>query len=325
VTTLVLVGGYLGAGKTTLILRAAEMLRARGRRAGVILNDQDTGLVDTRLSEAAGVEAREVAGGCFCCRFGGLVEAAEALRAAGAEVILAEPAGSCIDVAATVVQPLLQYYRPAFRVAPLSVLVDPARRSGYLVEQQIAEADLILSAKADVREGVEGADFRVSGATGEGVAEWLDEVLSGRRVAGARLLEVDYDRYAAEEAALAWVNLHAECRLEEAASPAMVAGPLLEAVEESLAEIAHLKVFVRASTGWVKASVCAKGEAPVAQGDLLADAAVEHEIVVNVRAPGDPDEIRAVVERALPRGSVIRYARAFRPSYPRPQHRLRPA
>ena len=62
-TTLVLVGGYLGAGKTTLIVRAASVLRARGRRVGVVLNDQDAGLVDTRVVEASGVPAREVAGG----------------------------------------------------------------------------------------------------------------------------------------------------------------------------------------------------------------------------------------------------------------------
>ena len=104
-TTLVLVGGYLGAGKTTLILRVADMLRRRGQRVGVILNDQDSGLVDTRMAEAAGVDSREVAGGCFCCRFGDLLEAAQSLRRARPDVIFAEPAGSCIDIAATVVQP----------------------------------------------------------------------------------------------------------------------------------------------------------------------------------------------------------------------------
>jgi len=133
VTTLVLVGGYLGAGKTTLILRVADMLRRRGQRVGVILNDQDSGLVDTRMAEAAGVDSREVAGGCFCCRFGDLLEAAQSLRRARPDVIFAEPAGSCIDIAATVVQPLLAWHRDVYRVAPLSVLVDPARTGGYLV------------------------------------------------------------------------------------------------------------------------------------------------------------------------------------------------
>ena len=76
-TTLVLVGGFLGSGKTTLIIRAASLLRQRGKRVGVILNDQDAGLVDTRLAEAAGLPSKEVAGGCFCCRFGDLLDAAD--------------------------------------------------------------------------------------------------------------------------------------------------------------------------------------------------------------------------------------------------------
>ena len=43
---LVLVGGFLGAGKTTLILSAARELRKRGLRSAAILNDQGQDLVD---------------------------------------------------------------------------------------------------------------------------------------------------------------------------------------------------------------------------------------------------------------------------------------
>ena len=49
------VGGFLGAGKTTLILAAAKLLPARGAKPAVILNDQGSALVDTRLAEAGGV------------------------------------------------------------------------------------------------------------------------------------------------------------------------------------------------------------------------------------------------------------------------------
>jgi len=179
----------------------------------------------------------------------------------------------------------------------------------------------VVSTKADLHAGVE-ADFCVSAVTGLGVEEWLEEVLSCRRVAGARLLDVDYDRYAASEAELGWVNIHANLRAE--ASPACVVGPLLEAIESAAPEIAHLKVFDRAASGWVKASLCANGQGPAPEGDLLADMAGEHEVVVNLRAVGDPEVLRATVMSALARlGAVeIRYANAFRPSYPRPEHRF---
>ncbi len=325
-TTLALVGGYLGAGKTTLILRAAGILRARGKRVAVVLNDQDVGLVDTRLADAHGVPAAEVAGGCFCCRFGDLLDGCESLRAAAPDVIFAEPVGSCIDLSATVLQPLRAWHGDVYRLAPLTVLVDPGRAPDYLAQNQIDEADILCAGKSDLYpDPTFHADFRVSAVTGEGVEEWLDELFSGRRVAGARLLTVDYDRYAAEEAALGWLNLHANVHLREPAGPSCVAGPLLDALDRDLPAIAHLKIFDRCASGYVKVAITAKGQDPSAEGDLLADAEREHELVVNVRAASDPVELERVVRAALaaiPAEIEIRRLYAFRPSYPRPVHRF---
>ncbi len=46
-TRLVLVGGFLGAGKTTLINKAARLLSDSGRSIALIANDQGEALVDT--------------------------------------------------------------------------------------------------------------------------------------------------------------------------------------------------------------------------------------------------------------------------------------
>src|SRR5690554_4272463 len=62
----IMVGGFLGAGKTTALLRLAEYLTARGRRVGLITNDQSSGLVDTALVDARGYPVQEITGGCFC-------------------------------------------------------------------------------------------------------------------------------------------------------------------------------------------------------------------------------------------------------------------
>ena len=66
-------------------------------------------------------------GGCFCCRFSDLMDSAERLRAHEPDVILAEPVGSCIDISATVLQPIKRYYGDRYRLAPFTVLVDPQR------------------------------------------------------------------------------------------------------------------------------------------------------------------------------------------------------
>src|SRR5260221_451951 len=123
-----MIGGFLGAGKTTAIGKLARHLTAEGLRVGLITNDQAGGLVDTALLRGQGFATEEIAGGCFCCRFNTLVDAAAKLnQATRPDVFIAEPVGSCTDLVATVTYPLRRMYGNDFTVAPLSVLVDPVR------------------------------------------------------------------------------------------------------------------------------------------------------------------------------------------------------
>ncbi len=113
------VGGFLGTGKTTTILAAARRLRAEGQRVGIVTNDQASGLVDTALARQVGDAVAEIPEGCFCCRFDALCEALTDLSQTGPlDVILAEAVGSCTDLAATVCQPIRQLGRTTVRLAP---------------------------------------------------------------------------------------------------------------------------------------------------------------------------------------------------------------
>jgi KaiC/GvpD/RAD55 family RecA-like ATPase len=341
---LIFVGGFLGAGKTTLILKAAEMLAQRGKRVAYISNDQDAGLVDTRQAEAQGVPTREIAGGCFCCRFSDLIDASDALKAHDPDVIFAEPVGSCTDLSATILQPLKAYHRESYRLSPLTVLIDPITADKihrgelsadieFLFRKQLGEADMVCLSKQDVVAESPSlpfpVDFSLSAKTGFGVEEWLAEVLDGSRVVGARLLEIDYARYAAAEAALGWVNLHGEIESPSPVSPAAICGPLLDRLKSLLdaenVPIAHLKVFDQGASGWVKASISSNGWDPVPEGDLLADRVCDHELAINLRAVADPDRLRALVEQAvaeLPGEVRVLHLGAFRPGEPRPEHRF---
>lgn len=108
---LILVGGFLGAGKTTWLARAGLALQERGLSAGLITNDQAGQLVDTKQLADGGFRVEEVTGGCFCCRFEDLVSAAERLAEPGMpDVVLGEPVGSCTDLAATVLRPVRKYF-----------------------------------------------------------------------------------------------------------------------------------------------------------------------------------------------------------------------
>lgn len=132
-TRLIMTGGFLGAGKTTLLLSLGERLASRGLRVGLVTNDQAGGLVDTSLGRAHDLAVEEIAGGCFCCRFNSLLEAAAALgREQAADILLAEPVGSCTDLVATVSLPLEQLHGERFALAPFSVVLDPLRAARIL-------------------------------------------------------------------------------------------------------------------------------------------------------------------------------------------------
>src|SRR5260370_33509541 len=162
----VMIGGFLGAGKTTCVANLAQQLTAEGLKVGLITNDQGSELVDTAMLRSRGFATEEIPGGCFCCRFNSLVDAAKNLtEKSRPDVFIAEPVGSCTDLVPTVTYPLRRLYGDTFAIAPLSVLVDPIRAqlifglteggkfSGtvlYIYRKQLEEADLIVITKREL-------------------------------------------------------------------------------------------------------------------------------------------------------------------------------
>src|SRR5262245_24182990 len=113
----IMIGGFLGAGKTTAVGKLAKHLRDKRLKVGLITNDQGRNLVDTAMLRSQGFATEEIPGGCFCCRFNSLVEAAHKLTAdLHPEVFIAEPVGSCTDLVATVTYPLRRLYGANFTV-----------------------------------------------------------------------------------------------------------------------------------------------------------------------------------------------------------------
>src|SRR3954471_11476632 len=102
----IMLGGFLGAGKTTAMSRLARHYMDRGQRVGLVTNDQAADLVDTHSLREQGFPVEEVAGACFCCKFDELLTKVGSLESAQhPDIILAEPVGSGPVLAAGVVQP----------------------------------------------------------------------------------------------------------------------------------------------------------------------------------------------------------------------------
>jgi len=360
-TRLILIGGFLGAGKTTLLAQAGRRLRQRGLRVGVITNDQGDDLVDTALLEERGEAVQEVSGGCFCCRFGCLLSASDALTDdLDSEVLLAEPVGSCMDISATVLQPLKEYYPSKFKIAPFSVLVDPDRLresvSGgtddslpnsvsYIFGKQLEEADLIVLNKVDLLDSDGLAEVRdllppevrgtpvlqMSAIEGRGVEAWLDIVMDGAP-AGSRIAEMDYDTYAEGEAALGWLNGLVRLRSAEGVDWKRFCGDLLENLRGELnarsAGIAHVKLLLAGRGGSFTANLTSSRGRPIVRGDGEDPAAGQAMLTINARVNMDPEDLRCVVVECLQAcaGAMMEAEfeklDSFSPSRPRPEHRF---
>ncbi|UJR82492.1 Hypothetical protein I5071_45570 [Sandaracinus amylolyticus] len=330
------VGGFLGAGKTTLVRAAARTLAARGERVAVITNDQGHSLVDTSLCRRDVAMVEEIAGGCFCCRFPQLEAALDAAERAGASVVLAEAVGSCTDLVATVLAPLDARRRGRVRIAPLAVVVDPFRLAevalddaeddvAYLYRKQIEEADIVLASRADLA----GPDVRaritamrpgatilaVSGTTGAGIDAWL----AARPSEPSAPLDIDYERYAAAEARLGWYDARVEVA-GAAHDPAVFLARFFTAIAD--APIAHVKMT---SESGAHAALVARGREPRI---TVARAAVERsEWLLNARVALAPDVLEpmlraAITSAASPARAELRDLACFQPGRPVPTHRL---
>ena len=105
-----LLSGFLGSGKTTGIKQACVHFMQQGKRVGVITNDQGIKLVDGNFFSKMGIPERQVGNGCFCCNYNDLDRSIQSLiDEFKPDIIFAESVGSCTDIVATVLKPLLQF------------------------------------------------------------------------------------------------------------------------------------------------------------------------------------------------------------------------
>lgn len=354
-TRLVIVGGFLGAGKTTLLLKAAQRLTIQGYRVGLLTNDQGEDLVDTALGAQAAIHVTEVAGGCFCCRFPDLLAGLQRLEEVAApDLVLLEPVGSCTDLVATVVRPLVQLHGARYQLAPLTILLDSTRDLAsfppnvhYLYQQQLAEAELLLLTKTD-QLSPEQCDTQhtqlqtaypqarllaTSAQTGAGLDEWLAIVL-GQSSRNPAALVIDYERYAAAEAALGWLNVKGMVRANQDFSAQAWASTLLTTLADTFtsqgAPIAHIKTLVTTPHAQFKASVT-QAQTPIAW-DLQSTATATQRLdfILNVRVNAAPALLEQVVVQtveAIKPAAGARYYfdhfECFSPLPPTPTYQLR--
>jgi G3E family GTPase len=151
----VIVGGYLGAGKTTLVNHVLR--NASGRRVAVLVNDFGEVNIDADLIEGATAGVISLSGGCICCSFGDDLPGTLQSLAKGekkVDVVLIELSGVAIPA---LVARSIKLAR-GVEVAGTLVLADASAIQlqccdpyvGETVRQQLNDADWILLNKLDL-------------------------------------------------------------------------------------------------------------------------------------------------------------------------------
>ena len=363
---LIFVGGFLGSGKTTALAGLAKRLIQKNRRVGIITNDQTENLVDTvivreMLSEL-GVPVEEVAKGCFCCKFDELINQMEKILAHDPDVLMGEPVGSCTDFVAAVANPIKIHYKDAFKFAPFSTMVDPDRvrellleetrttfpeEVSYLYKKQLEEADIIVLNKIDSiskqeterlvsvisKAYPEKTVTAVSAREGEGMDDWLEDLLSGRPGANTVLRQIDYDRYARAEAVLGWLNaaimLNARDSFDATEFSRKLALRLQEAFKEENAGIGHLKFLITSGGKTMWTNVTNLTAEPLMSVEPLGSLS-RGTLILNARVRLDPEDLEKMVKQILDglfeetdiRSEEVDF-QCFSPAYPEPPYLVR--
>lgn len=156
------VAGFLGCGKTTLMLRLSRELAGDGaQKVALVVNEIGEIPVDGQIIEESGMRVKDIGGGCICCE----VAATFAKTVYGLykdfrpDHVLVEPTG--VAVPRQVKQAAQMAGRDAkIALGPAVVLFDATRPAelldmdmlGRLVTTQLQDADVIAISKADAVE-----------------------------------------------------------------------------------------------------------------------------------------------------------------------------
>ncbi len=328
---------------------------ADGISVAVITNDQGIKLVDNGFFSSEHIPGRQVTNGCFCCNYNELDENIDALiNEVKPGVIFAESVGSCTDIIATVMKPLLKFRTDlkvtisAFAdVRLLDLMLKPGgsifdETVDYIYQKQLEEGEIIVINKTDLSENRQIADVEawvrekypekqmvLQDSRNEGhVRKWLNALADYSNQQLPPSLLIDYDIYGAGEARLAWFDQELEiisANNEAGTDTLIFIKELQDAIRHRGFPIGHLKFLV---DGKYKISHTALIDTdenerislpPSGKLILLVNARIEtgHELLhqlVNI--------VIASVESSRNCKILETSLFAFQPGYPTPTHRI---
>lgn len=226
----------------------------------------------------------------------------------------------------------------------------------YLFRHQLDEADIIAVNKSDLIGAQDAVRLRAdiqerfphahvlsySAATGDGMRElltlWTGSADPRNAGQAHEPFAIDYERYGAAEAELAWTNQTWSVRADDARGREATFAPA-EWVQEFLGVfsaaaarrdivIGHVKIRINSADGATKASLTQAGGAPSYDEQHWIGTRSAH-VVLNARVQVSPEQLEdliaesaAAADAAVGAIGAERRGDIFRPGFPVPVHRM---
>ena len=196
------IAGFLGCGKTTLLLILSRKLAGNGeRKVALVVNEIGEIPVDGKVIEESGMRVKDIGGGCICCEVATTFAKTiySLYRDFHPDHVLVEPTG--VAVPHQVKMAAKMGGRDAkISLGPAIVLFDATRPAelldmdmlGQLVVTQVKDADVVAISKVDavdesateeagqkIKEFNESAEIlNLSSFTGVGVERIIETILT---------------------------------------------------------------------------------------------------------------------------------------------------
>lgn len=153
---LLLISGFLGSGKTTMVLSTIdEIIKRKHKKVVVIVNDFGKIGIDGKVMEKYGLKVREMPSGCICCTLGSdllttLRDVAEVFQP---DLVVIEPTGVADPVA--IHETLKLYIGPPIEMVRIVIIIDSERYPVIVkalerpLKNQLRAANVIILNKMD--------------------------------------------------------------------------------------------------------------------------------------------------------------------------------
>ena len=151
-----IIGGFLGSGKTTTILKISRQLSNAGKKTAIIVNEIGEIGIDGEILASPGIVTEELTSGCICCTL--RISMQYTLQTLEEEfvpdIVIIEPTG--IAFPEQIREEIETMGLSELTFAPIVTLVDPgrfgteAKEIPRFIETQIKEAEILCINKIDI-------------------------------------------------------------------------------------------------------------------------------------------------------------------------------